>query len=392
MRKDTDVFGVPTFEHDILIEKDSSGVLKRVPIIFNVSLTEFSISGIKEVDSIFSAKFSLRFAWYERRISWHNLAEDQTLNEVLPHIYDQLFVPSLLFKNTPKMERSPLDGEALVFGRREGERRKCEPRELWEVGLYRGRENPIVYTRSFHHEFTNDFDLSYFPFDTQTLIVEIGPTQAAMEVVPGMMEYTGKRSTRRFWILDWTIKQRKGERAKDHLVVVSITIQRRVPQILLSTYLPSLCILIIAQSTTYFKKEHFKTSIPMAITSMLVMYTLNQSVSAKLPPTAYVKLIDVWLLFGLLLPFVILILLILMEHLPDQEVAPISVSSAERVKMISVKKRPPGETLTLVFSKGPSMSKRAVTSFARYTLPILEITFVFLYAAVAFMVYNYVEH
>ena len=52
----------------------------------------------------------------------------------------------------------------------------------------------------------------------------------------------------------------------------------------------------------------------MAITSMLVMYTLNQSVSSKLPATAYMKLIDVWLLFGLLLPFVIIILLILMEQ------------------------------------------------------------------------------
>ena len=86
---------------------------------------------------------------------------------------------------------------------------------------------------------------------------------------------------------------------------------------LLSTYLPSCCILIIAQVIIYFKKEHFKTSIPVGITAMLVMYTLNNSISAKLPLTSYVKFIDVWLLFGLIQPFFSIVLIIILEHIPD---------------------------------------------------------------------------
>ena len=76
----------------------------------------------------------------------------------------------------------------------------------------------------------------------------------------------------------------------------------------------------LIQLTVYFKAEHFKTSIPVAITSMLVMYTLNQSVSSKLPPTSYVKFIDVWLLFGLSQPFIIIIILVLVEHLPHDTI------------------------------------------------------------------------
>ena len=108
----------------------------------------------------------------------------------------------------------------------------------------------------------------------------------------------------------------------------------------------------------------------MAITSMLVMYTLNQSVSSKLPATAYVKLIDVWLLFGLLLPFVILILLILMEHLPDDSLSPMKISPASSMKA-------PKFSSDLVPTKRTvfniALSKKAVTSFARFTLPVLEI-------------------
>ncbi len=38
---------------------------------------------------------------------------------------------------------------------------------------------------------------------------------------------------------------------------------------------------------------------------MLVMYTMYQSISQALVKTAYLKLIDYWLLFCLLMPFVI---------------------------------------------------------------------------------------
>ena len=65
--------------------------------------------------------------------------------------------------------------------------------------------------------------------------------------------------------------------------------------------------------TVYFKPEHFKTSLPVAITSMLVMYTLNQSISAGLPATSYIKFIDVWPLFGLIQPFFIIIMIVLID-------------------------------------------------------------------------------
>ena len=67
----------------------------------------------------------------------------------------------------------------------------------------------------------------------------------------------------------------------------------------------------------YFKKEHFKSAIPLVITAMLVMYTLKGSISKDLPTTSYTKFIDIWLLYGLLMPFFILMLIVLVEHLPD---------------------------------------------------------------------------
>ena len=74
--------------------------------------------------------------------------------------------------------------------------------------------------------------------------------------------------------------------------------------------------MIICQATLYFNKEHFKTNVPVTITTMLVMYTLYMAVSNKLPPTSYIKLIDIWLIFGLILPFTVFFLHVLIEHFP----------------------------------------------------------------------------
>ena len=119
--------------------------------------------------------------------------------------------------------------------------------------------------------------------------------------------------------------------------------------------------------TVYFKPEHFKTSVPVAITSMLVMYTLNQSISAKLPPTSYIKFIDVWLLFGLIQPFFIIIMLVLNEHIPR-----------ERIQVFSAKTN----------KAEPSRLFGYVRIIARFILPVVEILFTLVYSFVALIFYN----
>jgi hypothetical protein len=49
----------------------------------------------------------------------------------------------------------------------------------------------------------------------------------------------------------------------------------------------------------------------LALTIMLVMYTMYQSINGSLTTTAYLKLIDYWLLFCLLVPFLIFLIQVL---------------------------------------------------------------------------------
>ena len=52
---------------------------------------------------------------------------------------------------------------------------------------------------------------------------------------------------------------------------------------------------------------------------MLVLVTMFISVSNNLPKTSYMKMIDVWLLFNLLYPFVIVLIHTRMDSLRENE-------------------------------------------------------------------------
>jgi hypothetical protein len=69
--------------------------------------------------------------------------------------------------------------------------------------------------------------------------------------------------------------------------------------------------LFIAEITLFFKKQDLDLAVGLDLTIMLVMYTMYQSISQMLPATAYLKFIDIWLMFCLLVPFFVFVVQVL---------------------------------------------------------------------------------
>ena len=57
----------------------------------------------------------------------------------------------------------------------------------------------------------------------------------------------------------------------------------------------------------------------MNLTSMLVLTTMFINVSNSLPKTSYMKMVDAWLLFNLLYPFIVVLLHTYMDTLRNNE-------------------------------------------------------------------------
>ena len=100
-----------------------------------------------------------------------------------------------------------------------------------------------------------------------------------------------------FAITDLRLEKRKEQ---VHMV---INLKRKIQTELLTTYLPTLLLLITTYATRFFKSEYFEASVTVNLTIMLVMTTIFTSKIEELPPTSDTKMIDIWLIFCLLVPF-----------------------------------------------------------------------------------------
>lgn len=85
--------------------------------------------------------------------------------------------------------------------------------------------------------------------------------------------------------------------------IVKIKLKRIFSYHITNTYMPTSTLLILAQATLHFDESQLELAIGLLLTVLLVMYTLYQSICASLTPTAYLKMIDYWLFFCLLMPF-----------------------------------------------------------------------------------------
>ena len=103
------------------------------------------------------------------------------------------------------------------------------------------------------------------------------------------------------------------------MVEIEITLCRKLSFHIINVYIPTLVLIMIAGFTLFIDFSHFEVLVMIALTSMLVTYTLYQSISAYLPQTSYMKMIDIWLFGGLIFPFFVITILVVMDSLIMRE-------------------------------------------------------------------------
>ena len=125
-----------------------------------------------------------------------------------------------------------------------------------------------------------------------------------------------------FTITDLILEKRKEQ---VHMV---ITLKRKIQTELLTTYVPTLLLLIIAYVTHFFKAEYFDSKVSVNLTIMLVNTTIFTSKIQELPPTSDTKMIDIWLIFCLLVPFAFALIQTAIESYREDEMADAKRSEA----------------------------------------------------------------
>ena len=148
-------------------------------------------------------------------------------------------------------------------------------------------------------------------------------------------------------------------------VSMEIKFKRKITSEMMTTYLPSVLLMMITYATTFFKPFFFEAALSVNLTTMLVMTTIFISKMEGLPLTSDIKMIDIWLILCQLAPFVQVVLLTAMEYFRGEERSVEKQQDSETVR---------GKDKTEVALKMEDDSKSAWVSFNKKTSIETDVT------------------
>ena len=237
--------------------------------------------------------------WFEGRSNFLNLRESGRSNLETQEL-ESLWVPKIVFYNTKERLKTLVDEEASMYVERLGNFSVAKNKLVFQ-----GTENPLSVLRFYKTNFICDFDMAWYPFDTQKCSMDFAVDESSQNLVDLLahdLNYSGPKELTQYFIKKKVFLDRTDEEGMEKLSV-DIYLGRRLLSIILTVFAPTVILNLVGHSSNYFKEFFFEAVISLNVTAMLVLTTMFINVSNNLPKTAYIKMIDIWLLFNLIKPF-----------------------------------------------------------------------------------------
>ena len=310
-------------------DKKYPSTLKNTTV--SISMEIYDILDIQELVMEYTVYLKISMWWYDSRITFRNLKIDNNANILSAKEIDQIWSPELIFWDSNEVgiiragdqvskDASKFSGKGTVKVLRRGNQQHNPLKEIDEDYLYPGKENPFLMTNRMVVKLGCKFSLETFPFDSQLCPIKLNK---GMEQEPQFSLKWDKPPSMKSTIklMQYNIKDLYFNNTNEiqNEITVNIKLQRKLSGHIFNIYIPTLCLVLIAWFTLFIDYSHFEATIMVALTTMLVIYTLHQSISATLPATAYLKMIDVWLFGGLIVPFIIIWILMILDYLVMKE-------------------------------------------------------------------------
>ena len=270
----------------------------KTKLSVEISIEVINVAGIDEIESSVEFQFILQMKWYEGRMNFLNLRESGR-NNLNNQEIKLLWIPKIVFYNTKKRLETKVDGKTSVDVERMGNFTVAKNKLV-----FKGSENPLSVSRFYETNFICDFDMAWYPFDTQkcsmNFVLEKG-SRDFVDLLAHDLEYSGPLDLTQYFIKKKVFL--KLDEKGMGILHVDIYLGRRLLSIILTVFAPTVILNIVGHSSNYFKEFFFEAVISLNVTAMLVLTTMFINVSNNLPKTAYIKMIDIWLLFNLIKPF-----------------------------------------------------------------------------------------
>ena len=142
---------------------------------YSVSIDLLRIVDIDEEDYSIEIQFEITMVWKEKRATYQNLKDRDSLNTLTQKDIGTLWLPKVIYENTDQKETTRLGSgweweTRVVVRKEEGQGLMSGSESLDETKIFSGFENSLVMNQTYTHTFQCNYQLAYYPFDTQVRI------------------------------------------------------------------------------------------------------------------------------------------------------------------------------------------------------------------------------
>ena len=301
---------------------------KKEMVNVSLSIDLLKLVDIDEEDYSIEIQFAITLEWIENRATYQHLKNDRSLNALTQDDIQQLWLPEVIYENTDQKESTRLgvdwEWKTRVIVDRKGNGILTGLETIDETEIFEGNGNSLVMAQTYTHKFQCIYDLKKYPFDTQSCSIKmaVGPLDwTSVRLIPDQLHMNQTLDMPIFKIVNWHLNQEKYGNERMTLNM-NLVLKRKLTSELMTTYFPTLLLTAITFATTFFKPFFFEAALSVNLTTMLVMTTIFISKMESLPPTSDIKMIDIWLIFCQIFPFVEVVLLTAMEYQREENIEP----------------------------------------------------------------------
>ena len=181
---------------------------------------------------------------------------------------ESIWVPKLVFSNTKTNDYTQNDEKSFAVARRDSSYEFSETDVKDNIFIFSGSDNPFVMSRRYDVEWICDYNMAWYPFDTQScamLFDTEGNSGEFVELVATELNYLGPQDLTQYFIRSNNISL-----TPTGFIEVEVVLGRRLLGTLLTVYIPTILLVIIAHMTNYFKAFFFEAVVSVNLTVMLV--------------------------------------------------------------------------------------------------------------------------
>ena len=244
----------------------------------NISVEVKKILKINEVEGTFRTRFVIRRQWLDPRLSYRNLKKESRVNLISPSEAATIWFPMLVFENIP----SNVDWVEIVEHREYNIVRNVkdnfDPVDVTDIDnalMFSGDENSHYISKEYTVLWNCDFNMMWYPFDTQTCPMQfkiLNEFADRVKLNPQHLAYSGPMDLTQYMVIqsimcEASIGEYEG-------VEVNISLGRPLISDILTVFIPTIILLTISHISKVYEERYIDMVVMVNLTVILVLATL----------------------------------------------------------------------------------------------------------------------